>query len=386
LPQCIWLHAVSVGEMRAAQPLITRLAGRYPRLPILVSCMTPTGRETAHALYGDAVRCVYLPYDFFSLQRRLVRHFNPVALLIMETEIWPNLLAACWATDVPAFLLNARMSEKSQRGYARFSPVRRLAGDALRTLRAVAVQSTADAGRFIDLGATNVVVTGNIKFDQSLDPQITAMGLEWRKQLPAGVKVLLAASTREGEEMLLLDAYCRTISAEERHGFLLVIVPRHPQRVDAVEALIRARVLATGRRSRDALSGKTFDVWLGDSMGEMAAYVAMCDVAFIGGSLLPMGGQNLIEACAQGKPVIMGPSTFNFAEAARLAAKAGALRLVADADAVMAAAKVLLGDDRARAEMSSAALTFAQTHAGATERTLALIAPVIAPVLGARAG
>ncbi len=373
----IWLHAVSVGEMRAASLLVRQIQQHYPGLPILVSCMTPTGRATAEELFGNSVRCVYLPYDFYSAQRRLIASFAPQVLLILETEIWPNLLAACHREHVPALLVNARLSEKSLRAYMRFAPVRSLAHGAMQSMQVIAAQSPADDGRFRILGAANSQITGNIKFDMTVDATQIAKGESWRSGLAKEKHILLAASTREGEEALLLDAYCRAFSAVERKKMPLVLVPRHPQRFDAVEALIRARNLAMQRRSIGELTDECA-VWLGDSMGEMAAYMAMCDVAFIGGSLLPLGGQNLIEACAQGKPVIMGPSTFNFAEAAKLAVEAGAMRQARDANEVMATAKSLLDDDSARLAMGAAAKSFAIAHAGATEKTMALIAPLIA--------
>ena len=241
----------------------------------------------------------------------------------------------------------------------------------------IAAQSPADDGRFRILGAANSQITGNIKFDMTVDATQIAKGESWRSGLAKEKHILLAASTREGEEALLLDAYCRAFSAVERKKMPLVLVPRHPQRFDAVEALIRARNLAMQRRSNGEFTDECA-VWLGDSMGEMAAYMAMCDVAFIGGSLLPLGGQNLIEACAQGKPVIMGPSTFNFAEASQLAIEAGAMRQARDANEVMATAKSLLDDDAARLTMGAAAKSFAIAHAGATKKTMALIAPLIA--------
>ena len=377
LHDSLWIHAVSVGEMRATQPLIDRLRSDYPGCSIVVSCMTASGREMAHELYADSVVCIYLPYDFFRLQRRFIAHFRPSVLLIMETEIWPNLLAASRAENVPAVLVNGRLSEKSRRGYARFAPVRALTRDALQSLHSVAAQSVADGERFESLGAHSVFVTGNIKFDVPVDPSLVARGRHWRESLPASKRVLLAASTREGEDTLLLDAYRKEFPADERGHLLLVVVPRHPQRFDAVRQLIQGAGFSTGRRSSGATPDAGVEVWLGDSMGEMAAYVAMCDVAFVGGSLLPLGGQNLIEVCAQGKPVIMGPSTFNFTDAARLASEAGAMRQGEDAGAVMRAARELLHNDDARAKASLAALAFAGAHSGATQKTMGLIAPLL---------
>ena len=373
--RCIWIHAVSVGEMRATQPLVKLLQSKYPDRPLLLSCMTATGREIARELYGERATCIYLPYDLLFLQRRLIAHFHPQVLLVMETEIWPNLLAACRMDRVPAMLINARLSERSFQGYMRFAPVRVLVRAALESL-GVSAQFPSDADRLALLGAPGPVVTGNIKFDVQIDAALVSRGQEWRAKLASSKQVLLAASTREGEDALLLAAFTRCLTPEERAHILLVMVPRHPQRFDSVFQLIESTGLVAARRS-SVLAHNDTQVWLGDSMGEMASYIAMCDVAFIGGSLLPLGGQNLIEACAQGKPVVMGPSTFNFSDASRLAVQAGAMQQCEDADAVMMAARQLLQDAPLYAKASTAALRFAGEHAGATQKTMGLIAPLL---------
>ena len=374
LKNCIWIHAVSVGETRAAEPLIRRLIALYPQHSILLTSMTPTGRATAVELFGDTVICTYLPYDLVILHQRLIAHFQPALLLIMETEIWPNLLHACKQNQIPAQLINARMSEKSASGYLRFALTRALARQALQTLHVVAVQSEADADRFRMLGAQHIVVVGNIKFDVNLDSAIVQMGTQWRAEA-GGRKVLLCASTREGEEPLLLAAYTQVFNATERVETLLVVVPRHPQRFDQVANAIERTGLRVSKRSQMVLS--TVDAWpdvlLGDSMGEMAAYYAFCDVAIIGGSFLPLGGQNLIEACAIGRPVIMGPSTFNFTEVARKAVDVGAMTQVQSAIEAMQVAHRLLRDIDAQSTMSGAGLKLVAANRGATERTLALI-------------
>jgi 3-deoxy-D-manno-octulosonic-acid transferase len=297
--------------------------------------------------------------------------------MIVETEIWPNLLAACHAENVPAVLVNGRLSERSRLGYARFAPVRALIRDALRSLRAAAVQSPADGARLASLGAPNPCITGNIKFDAPVDPLLVARGRGWRECLDRGKRVLLAASTREGEEKLILDAYRKAFSGAERNRVMLVLVPRHPQRFDAVYEFVHRAGLRVCRRSMVENPPADTEVWLGDSMGEMAAYIALCDVAFIGGSLLPLGGQNLIEACAQGKPVVMGPSTFNFSDAAQRAIEAGAMRQGNDAATVMRDARELLLHEDICEMASRAALAFAGAHAGAAEKTMGLIAPLL---------
>lgn len=374
LRNCIWIHAVSVGETRATEPLIRRLKALHPARAILLTSMTPTGRATALALFGETVTCVYLPYDLVALHDQLIARFRPSVLLVMETEIWPNLLHACSKTALPALIINARLSEKSANRYARFAPIRFLLRQALQSLQVLAAQSATDAERFRTLGAQKIVVTGNIKFDVSLSPTLLRLGEGWRKELGSR-RVLLCASTRDGEETQLLAAYVKIFDALERQDTLLVIVPRHPQRFDQVAVDVQSAGLRFTRRSQ-ALPGwteKPPEVLLGDSMGEMAAYYKLSDVVIIGGSFLPVGGQNLIEACALGKPVVMGPSTFNFGEAARLARDAGAMRQVPNALEAMQEVRRLLRDERSRQTMSDAGLKLVAANRGATEKTVALI-------------
>ncbi|HLB13978.1 MAG TPA: lipid IV(A) 3-deoxy-D-manno-octulosonic acid transferase [Burkholderiales bacterium] len=361
----IWIHAVSLGETRAAQPLVTALQTRFPDHALLVTHMTATGREAATTLYGEFATLAFLPYDLPWAVRRFVAHFRPRLGILMETELWPNLLRECRRAGVPVLLANARLSEKSAHGYRR---VGRLAQEALADLGAVAAQTEADAARLTALGAHGVAITGNLKFDIAAAPDLIARGRELRR-LFGERPVLLAASTREGEETLILDALARAPLS----GALTVIVPRHPQRFDEVAALLRDRGLAFVRRSegRPVPAGHAFA--LGDSMGEMTAYYAAADVAFIGGSLLPYGAQNLIEACAVGAPVVIGPSTFNFAQAAAEAVAAGAAVQVADADALARDAARLLSDAATRKRMSEAGRRFCDAHRGATGRTMAIV-------------
>ena len=378
LKNCIWIHAVSVGETRAAGPLVRRLKALYPMRPILLTSMTPTGRATASDLFGSALTSVYLPYDFVSLHQRLLEHFQPAILLIMETEIWPNLLHACQQHSLPALIINARLSEKSLRGYTRFDAVRMLVQQSLQSV-VVAAQSFADAERFQSLGANKTVVTGNIKFDVGREPGLVEWGKRRRAAQPAR-RILLCASTREGEEALLLAAYRQIFDAMSRRDTLLVIVPRHPQRFNQVAGEIESAGLSFTRRSQetaDTAGQGAAEVLLGDSMGEMTTYYTWCDVAIIGGSFLPLGGQNLIEACALGKPVIMGPSTFNFAEAARMAQAAGAMQPVADALEAMRTAQSILQDKARRLRMSNAGFKLVEANRGATERTMALVAAAL---------
>jgi 3-deoxy-D-manno-octulosonic-acid transferase len=361
----LWIHAVSVGETRAAQSLVTALRQHYPQHRILFTHMTPTGRATSVALFGDDVMRVYLPYDTPWAMHRFLRYFRPALGIVMETELWPNLVAACHAQNLPLLLVNARLSEKSARGYARFPTLTR---QTLALLTVVAAQSEADAARLAVLGAQDVQVLGNLKFDIEPPAQQLVLGALLR-QRAGGRTVLLAASSREGEEALILDAFMQLSSSD----MLLLIVPRHPQRFAEVAALVEARGLHLQRRSDEAVVAATTQVWLGDSMGEMFAYYAACDIAFIGGSLLDYGSQNMIEACAVGRPVLIGPSTYNFAQVATDAIAAGAALTVADASGLLSAAQNLAADDAKRNEMAATGRAFAERHRGATARTMALI-------------
>ncbi|MDR0634441.1 MAG: lipid IV(A) 3-deoxy-D-manno-octulosonic acid transferase [Azoarcus sp.] len=376
----IWVHAVSVGETRAAGPLVRALLERWPDYSVVLTHMTPTGRETSASLFGEEPRVlrVYLPYDAGPFVARFLRHFRPRFGIVMETELWPNLLAACQRRGMPVLLANARLSERSAQGYARLPALTRLT---LGALAAVGAQTAADAARLSALGARRVSITGNIKFDITPPREALALAAKFRARCGARA-VILAASTREGEEALIVDAFIR-VAAGAGTAALLVLVPRHPQRFDEVEAMARARGLAVARRSadRDLAAPEALPpgirVWLGDSMGEMFAYCAAADVALIGGSWLPFGGQNPIEACAVGTPVLLGPHTFNFRHVADEALGAGAARRYGDVDTAMQAAFALLGDEPARAAMAEAGRAFAAANRGATARTVALLDEII---------
>ncbi len=368
----IWIHAVSVGETRAAQPLIAALAQRFPEHRILLTHMTPTGRATAKALFGGSVTRSYLPYDTPWAVRRFLRHYRPDIGIVMETELWPHLIAACAQACVPLLLVNARLSDKSARRYARFPNLTRAA---LRSLSAIAAIGAEDARRLQALGAPAIEVFGNMKFDLATPEAQLALGQAFRNRA-GGRPVFLCASTREGEEALILDAWENVGGGRTAGNALLAIVPRHPQRFDEVARLVEAHGLALQRRSDDRAIEAATQVWLGDSMGEMFAYYAAArvdGVAFVGGSLLDFGCQNLIEACAAGTPVLVGPSTYNFADAARDALAAGAARQVEDAGELVAQVLALLGNPAARQAMAEAGRAFAARHQGATASTLNLI-------------
>jgi len=350
------VHAVSVGEARASAELVRALATRFPGNGMLVTCTTAAGREALKEVHGESVRIAWLPYDTPGAVRRFLEHHRPRLGILVETEIWPNLLAGCAEFGVPVVLANARLSEKSAAGYRRFGGLMR---PALESLAATGAQSAQDAERLRQLGARRVEVLGNLKFDSAIDEAKAAEGRAWRARL--GRPVLLLASTRDGEERTLLDAL------PPWDGKLLVIVvPRHPRRFDEVA------LMSDSRRTLNPNLQKENRIHLGDTMGEMDFYTAAADVAVIGGSFADLGGQNLIEACAAGVPVVLGPSMFNFAEAARLAVEAGAAVQVADArEAVRVALSVIENQDR-RKTMGTAGKNLCEAHRGATQRHLNL--------------
>lgn len=378
----LWVHAVSVGETRAAQPLIESLLTAYPHHRLLLTHMTPTGRQTGQQLFGDEPRVqqCYVPYDVPWLVSRFLSRFRPEAGLLMETEVWPNLVHGSRRAGVPLFLVNARLSPRSYRRTARFGAA---ASRLYQDFTQVLAQTAGDAERYRALGVTRVSITGNLKFDMQPPEPLLERGAALRRAF-GGRQVLAAASTREGEEALLLDGFARWPGASRP---ALLLIPRHPQRFDEVAAMATRLGFTVQRRSAIEVGQAgsalvtpapiTADIVLGDSMGEMPMYFAASDLAFIGGSLMPLGGQNLIESCATGTPVLIGPHTFNFAQATEDAIAAGACERVSDADALMAAAARILTDRTALATMRANALTFAGLHRGATARTLATLAPVL---------
>lgn len=366
----IWLHCVSVGETRAAEPLIKELQQQYPNHQILITHTTPTGREASEQLFTDAVQRVYLPYDLPFAVNHFLSHFKPKIGLLMETELWFNLIAACKQREIPLLLLNARLSEKSARGYAKLG---KLVSEGLQNLSAIAAQTAEDFARLQAFGANNISVAGNLKFDVKPPANSGDKGLQLRKLLGSERIIFLAASTREGEEKLILEAAkgLEILTA----NFLTIIVPRHPQRFNEVESIIQSTGFTYQRRSN--LVGpidKNIQVVLGDSMGELFTYYAACDFTFIGGSLLKYGGQNLIEAASMGKPILIGKYTYNFAEATKNAVRTGAAIQVKNAEELRDRIQYLLHNAPKREKMQQAALRFSEVSTGATIRMMKLIA------------
>jgi 3-deoxy-D-manno-octulosonic-acid transferase len=377
----VWLHAVSLGETRAAAALIHALRTLLPHMRLLLTHGTATGRDAGRALLREGDQQAWLPLDTPGATLRFFTHFRPAVGVLMETELWPNLLQAAQRNNVPMVLANARLSEKSRRKGERFAALLR---PALQTLRLVLAQTEDDARRLRDSGAADVAVAGNLKFDMTPDAGQLARGRSWREALPRSI--VLAASTREGEEAPLLAAWAALTAPRP----LLLLVPRHPQRFDEVAQLVRSSGLTLLRRSAwaDAPGGEAHaaDVWLGDTMGEMATYYAAAHVALLGGSFAPLGGQNLIEAAACGCPVVMGPHTFNFADAAELSLQAGAALRVADLAAGVACAVERVGAAEL-ADWSARASAFAAAHGGAAARMAGAIGALVASRPGAnRAG
>ncbi len=371
VPGRLWLHAVSLGETRAAAALVDALRGARPGLKLLLTHGTATGREAGAALLREGDAQCWQPYDTPGAVRRFLRTHRPCVGVVMETEVWPNLLLQAQAAGVPLVLANARLSARSQQRGQRFEALLR---PALAAFDTVLAQTEGDAQRLRASGARHVQVMGNLKFDMSPAPGLLARGGAWRAALAAaGRRVVLAASTREGEERPLLQAW-RALPAPRP---LLLLVPRHPQRFDEVQAAVAAAGLQGLRRSgwgeQPPLAAAGADVWLGDSLGEMPLYYAAADIALLGGSFAPLGGQNLIEAAACGCPLLLGPHTFNFAEAAEQALAAGAAERPGDLPAAVRRAAALV-DDPARDVMAARASTFASEHRGAARRMAAAIA------------
>jgi 3-deoxy-D-manno-octulosonic-acid transferase len=369
-PGRLWLHTVSLGETRAAAPLIAALREVRPGLRLLLTHSTATGCDAGRELLREGDAQTWLPYDTPGSVRRFLRHWQPSIGVLMETEIWPNVQCEAERAGLPMVLANARLSEKSLRQGERFAALMR---PAARRLRLALAQSEADAQRLRQAGVGEVQVCGNLKYDLRPAPTLLERGQAWRARL--GRPVLLMAVSREGEEAPLLASWAKLPAADRP---LLAIVPRHPQRFDEVAALVQAQGLRLARRSswgdvpaQDALAA---DVWLGDSMREMALYYGLADVALLGGSFEKLGDQNLIEAAACGCPLLMGPHTFNFAEAAELALEAGAARRVTDMDEAIAEGLALCGDMARRTAMQQAAQAFAAQHRGAAARMAAQIA------------
>lgn len=383
----VWIHAVSLGETRAAAILVAALRREVPGMRLLLTHGTATGRAEGEKLLQPGDVQVWQPWDTPGAVRRFLRQFRPAIGILMETEVWPNLVAGCRARGIPLVLANARLNARSLASAQRLGW---LACPAYRGLTAVWAQTEADAGRLRALGAPVRGVFGNLKFDVVPDAAQVARGRQWREDLRR--PVVLLASSREGEEAMWMDVLRQKqakVLADSAQGAIdmgasplpavqWLIVPRHPQRFDEVHWLLQGAGLTVSRRSTWAQAPDAdADVWLGDSLGEMALYYGLADVALLGGSFAPLGGQNLIEAAACGCPVVLGPHTFNFAEAAELACTAGAAERVPDLGEGMERACALAGDGPQLAHARERATIFARTHRGAAGATAHAVAQLL---------
>lgn len=374
----IWVHAVSVGETRAALPLIEALLSAYPQKDLLLTCMTATGRATGYELLGQNPRVMqaFLPYDIGSMMHRLISHFSPSICILMETEVWPNLIFQCQKSNIPVALVNARLSERSLKKGKKAGSLITSAASGITT---VAAQTETDAIRLRHFGSAHVNVVGSVKFDVSPKEEALIKGKKLRA-LIGERPVLMCASTRDGEELLILEA----LDSLMPKNTLLLLVPRHPQRFNDVADFIQAKnktflrrsTLSSNFESDQPISPDT-QILLGDSMGEMFCYYSASDLAFIGGSLKPLGGQNLIEACAVGTPVLIGEHSFNFEAITEDAIKEGVAFRIHDAKELFQKAAFLLSDLPKCYSIGEKAKDFARTQKGATEKTLAQLKPFI---------
>lgn len=375
LRDSIWVHAVSVGEVNAAVPMIEALMRAYPLSAFVVTTVTPTGSERVQKLFGERVFHVYLPYDLPASVKRFFDRIRPRLAVIMETEIWPNLFIACRERGIPIVVTNARLSERSLKGYG---PVRPLARRAIRCASFVAAQSETDAERLRVLGAavSRLAVVGNLKFDMEVPASLGETGAALRGSWGTRRPVWIAASTHEGEEMPVLKAH--TAVLQRFPDALLLIVPRHPERFKAVAAACRSLGFATRTRSEDDRADARCQCFVVDTMGELLHFYAAADIAFVGGSLEPIGGHNLLEPAALGRPVIVGPHTFNTEEVTESLIAANAVARVANAEELGAMVIRLFTHDEERLAMGEAAQAVLERERGAVERTLRIVEQVLA--------
>lgn len=367
---CIWWHCVSVGETLAALPLIKSLMQRHPTFPVLVTGMTPSGSAQIQKHLGESVSHTYAPYDVPHLWERFLNQVKPKILIIMETELWPNMLASCHKKNIPVILINARLSEKSAKGYGRFSS---LSKEMLDNLNSVAVQNETDGKRFIQLGLSpeKMHVTGTVKFDITISSELLQKARELRSSWDASRPVFIAASTHEGEEKIILEAF-KKMSAQDPDT-LLILAPRHPERRQEITTLCESYGFSYCLRSQNALPAADTKIFIADTMGELLLFYAVSDIAFVGGSLIERGGHNILEPAAIGIPVITGPFLYNFAQIDKLLSDADALIKVKNAETLAFAVLGLLNDEKKRQAIGKRAEAVIAKNRGASEKQLNLI-------------
>ncbi|WP_058913708.1 lipid IV(A) 3-deoxy-D-manno-octulosonic acid transferase [Entomohabitans teleogrylli] len=375
-PNGILLHSVSVGETLAAIPLVRALRHRYPTLPITVTTMTPTGSERVLSAFGKDVHHVYLPYDLPCAMNRFLNTVRPRLVIVMETELWPNMINALHRRHIPLIVANARLSERSARGYKKLGGLmRRL----LNNITLIAAQNSEDGERFIALGLrrSQLSVTGSLKFDISVTPELAARAITLRRQWAPHRKVWIATSTHDGEEAIILDAHRKLLASFP--DLLLILVPRHPERFSDAQQLVRKEGFSYTLRSSGEIPSASTQVVVGDTMGELMLLYGIADLAFVGGSLVERGGHNPLEPAAHAIPVLMGPYTFNFKDiCARLQAADG-LITVTDADSLVKEVSTLLTDEDYRLWYGRHAVEVLHQNQGALQRLLQLLEPYLPP-------
>ncbi len=376
LSECIWFHTVSVGEFIAAVPLLKQLLEEYPSLPLLITTMTPTGSERVRATFGDRVEHVYLPYDLPDAMSRFLNHFSPKVLVVMETELWPNMIHQTSNRGIPVIIANARLSAKSADGYRKVLPLVR---PMLREISVVAAQSQQDGERFLELGLPPAAlkITGTVKFDLDIDAALQEQARKLREQWGEQRPVFIAASTHEGEDEQILETF--KLLLEWRQDTLLVLVPRHPERFDAVADLISRQGFSVARHSRQEPVSEQIQVVLGDTMGELLKFLGAADVAFIGGSLEPIGGHNMLEALAMGTPALSGPHVFNFQMVADMLCELGVLKIVSTPLGLGQEVIHLLENQAEREQIIQKGLQVVDQNRGALERLHQIVRSYLPP-------
>jgi 3-deoxy-D-manno-octulosonic-acid transferase len=371
LEECIWIHVVSVGETIAASPLIKAIIKEYPYYPVLLTNMTPTGAARVKALFGESALQAFIPYDVPDAISRFLTRVKPRIAIVFETELWPNLFAACREKNIPVLVMNARLSEKSRKGYAAISSLTR---EMFKAVGHLAAQSSKDAERFIHLGypKEKVSVTGNIKFDLEI-PQVNAE--HFREELGLTRKIWIAASTHIGEEEIILRAH--QLIKEKYPQSLLILAPRHPDRAESIASLVKAQGLSYVARSKQQLCTEHTDIYLADTLGELLFMYAVSDVAFVGGSFISVGGHNMLEPAVLRKPVLTGPILFNFSEVSQLLLSANGMHIVNNAGELAENVLRFFADDEYRKRTGDNAYHVVRSNRGALQKQFDIIKSLI---------
>lgn len=370
----LWIHAVSVGEVQAAKPLINRLQTEYPQLVILITTMTPTGAQTVEQQFGNTVVHQYIPYDLPFAVNRFLSSIKPAILIVMETEIWPNLFFHCRNNNIPVIIANARLSEKSYSKYKRLAQFTR---NTLSRVTCVLARGNSDAMRFIDLGVDEdkVLIMGNLKFDIKFPESLMEQAAVIRRYLSVNRLILMAASTHEGEDKILLDAFKEVL--EKHQNCLLIIAPRHPERFETVAELSIKSGFKTVCKSQNQQPAEDTQVFILDTLGELPVYYAASDVAFIGGSLVPVGGHNMLEPASLGVPVITGPHNYNFEDVTRLLEECGAAWVIHDTSQLIEKINLLLSDANLRHSVGEKGRKLVESNRGNVNRLMEILKPYL---------